>query len=266
MSAFDSANKNVLDYEYSGYVVRAKNTFIDVTPKASKIRSRSFDASISFDDLHGSESKNSFLDVKAAHDFQSTTASSNSDGGDQDQPASQASQRGDAVDSSLASDEFVVEQFQKYLVDTDNSGLTLMWHGLPTKYHMKPDLLRIFETIDAQGVEYLYLPLNHWEKSRVTCGKCRNKGYAFVHFKTVHDADDFTKKIADYTIESRRSTATTLAAHQGISLNLFQLVTAPQKRTASGTIFLKSAEDTFECVTISSLRKLHKAMMDGLQQ
>jgi hypothetical protein len=81
-----------------------------------------------------------------------------------------------------------------------------------------------------------------------------------VHFKTAYDAEEFTKKIAEYTIESRRSTATTLAAHQGISLNLFQLVTAPQKRTASGTIYLKSAEGKFECVTIASLRRLYKLM------
>ena len=125
----------------------------------------------------------------------------------------------DAVDNEA----FVAEQFQKYLVNTDNSGMTLMWHGLPTKYHMNPDLIRIIEDIDAQNVSYLYLPLNHWEKSRVSCGKCRNKGYAFVHFKTAADAEEFTRKVSDYTIESRRSTATTLAAHQGVSLNLTQI-------------------------------------------
>ena len=64
----------------------------------------------------------------------------------------------------------------RYLVNTDNSGTTLMWHGLSTKYRANPDLIRIIEDIDAQGVAYLYLPLNHWEKSRVSCGKCRNKG------------------------------------------------------------------------------------------
>jgi hypothetical protein len=125
---------------------------------------------------------------------------------------------------------------------------------------VNPDLIRILEAIDAQNVGYLYLPLNHWEKSRVSCGKCRNKGYAFVHFKTSADAEDFTQKVAEYTIESRRSTATTLAAHQGISLNLTQLVTAPQKRTAAGSIFLPDAEGKFECVTIASLRRLYKLM------
>jgi hypothetical protein len=184
-----------------------------------------------------------------------------SDDGEREQSVSHAYRRADGMPSGIADEEndaFVAEQFQKYLVNTDNSGTTLMWHGLPTKYHMNPDLIQIIEAIDAQGVGYLYLPLNHWEKSRVSCGKCRNKGYAFVHFKTNEAAEEFTRKVAEYTIESRRSTATTLAAHQGISLNLTQLVTAPQKRTAAGSIFLPNAEGNFECVTIASLRKLHK--------
>merc|ERR1719443_2658680 len=192
------------------------------------------------------------------------------DDGDQERQVSALSsgRRGDrmrAIASSDAGDNeaFVEEQFQKYLVNTDNSGTTLMWHGLSTKYRANPDLIRIIEDIDAQGVAYLYLPLNHWEKSRVSCGKCRNKGYAFVHFKTAAHAEEFTRKVSEYTIESRRSTATTLAAHQGVSLNLTQLVTAPQKRTAAGAIYLPNAEGKFECVTIASLRKLHKLMGSG---
>merc|ERR1719191_2041793 len=168
----------------------------------------------------------------------------------------------DAVDNEA----FVAEQFQKYLVNTDNSGMTLMWHGLTTKYQVKPDLIRIIEDIDAQGVTYLYLPLNHWEKSsgksRISSGKCRNKGYAFVHFKTAANAEEFTRKLSEYTFESRRP-RTTLAAHQGVSLNLTQLVTAPQKRTAAGAIYLPNAMGKLECATIASLRKLYEEMGNG---
>jgi hypothetical protein len=258
------AVNNVLHYQYAGFDVSVKNTFIDVSPRRSQQRSRSSAARFeSFDP------KSTLLDVKSVADLQSTACSSTSDGGDQEQPGSQASRHrsgSDAPESSIAGEDFVAEQFQKYLVDTNNGGITLMWHGLPTKYHVTPDLIEIIEEIDAQGVGYLYLPLNHWEKSRVSCGKCRNKGYAFLHFKTIHDAEAFTKRIADFTIESRRTTATTLAAHQGISLNLYQLVTAPQKRTAAGTIYLPNAEGTLECVTISSLRKLHKSRLEMLQK
>jgi hypothetical protein len=128
---------------------------------------------------------------------------------------------------------------------------------------MKPDLIRIIKDIDAQGVAYLYLPLNHWEKSRISSGKSRNKGFAFVHFKTAADAEEFTRKVWKYTIESRRSTPTTLAAHQGVSLNLTQLVTAPQRGTAAGAIYLPNAEGNFEGATIASLRKLYKQMGNG---
>ena len=34
--------------------------------------------------------------------------------------------------------EFVESQYRKYLVNMDNSGQTLMWHGLPTKYQVEP--------------------------------------------------------------------------------------------------------------------------------
>jgi hypothetical protein len=243
-------NNHEIDYQYPGYVVRAKNTFIDVTPKGSQLRSRSCAAKFECYNLDGS-------DVKRAPPSPSTTCSSLSDDGDQEQQVSYQRLEGLSL-SGEENEAFINEQFQKYLVNTDNSGTTLMWHGLPTKYHVNPDLIRILEAIDAQNVGYLYLPLNHWEKSRVSCGKCRNKGYAFVHFKTSADAEDFTQKVAEYTIESRRSTATTLAAHQGISLNLTQLVTAPQKRTAAGSIYLPNAEGKFECVTIAALRRLHK--------
>jgi hypothetical protein len=260
MTNFTYENENEIDYQYAGYVVRAKNTFIDVTPKTAQLRSRSCSAKFECYDLYNGSN------VKGAPASPSTTCSSLSDDGDRDQqPVTRAYRRAEGLQNGYAAEdvdneEFVAEQFQKYLVDTDNSGTTLMWHGLPTKYHMDPDLIRIIEAIDAKGVAYLYLPLNHWEKSRVSCGKCRNKGYAFLHFKTDADAQEFTRNVSEYTIESRRSTATTLAAHQGVSLNLTQLVTAPQKRTAAGSIYLPNAEGKFECVTIASLRKLHKAM------
>ena len=259
MTDYFTENNNEIDYQYPGYVVRAKNTFIDITPKGSQLRSRSCSAKFECYNFDGS-------DVKRAPASPSTTCSSvsaNSDDGDNEQPVSNVYGRVSGLQNGFAledNDAFVQEQFQKYLVNTDSSGVTLMWHGLPTKYHVNPDLIGMLEAIDAQGVGYLYLPLNHWEKSRVSCGKCRNKGYAFVHFNTQADAEEFTRKVAEFTIESRRSTATTHAAHQGISLNLTQLVTAPQKRTAAGSIYLPNAEGKFECVTIASLRRLYKLM------
>jgi hypothetical protein len=263
MTDFFNENNNEIDYQFPGYVVRAKNTFIDVKPRGSQLRSRSCSAKFDCYNFVGSDVKPMPASPATTCSTTCSANSANSEDGDEDQLVSREYGRVPGLPSPLTledNDAFVQEQFQKYLVNTDSSGVTLMWHGLPTKYHVNPDLIGMLEAIDAQGVGYLYLPLNHWEKSRVSCGKCRNKGYAFVHFNTTADADEFTRKVAEYTIESRRSTATTHAAHQGISLNLTQLVTAPQKRTAAGSIYLPNAEGKFECVTIASLRRLYKLM------
>jgi hypothetical protein len=269
MTSMNLENENEIDYQYPGYIVRAKNTFIDVTPKSSMIRSRSCMAM--FESCNFIDSSVKPSDRVCA--TPSTTCSSTSGDSNRGPFALSLGRRAsyDDLDSGGSDNEgdneaFVAELFQKYLVNTDNSGMTLMWHGLTTKYQMKPDLIRIIEDIDAQGVAYLYLPLNHWEKSsgkfRISSGKCRNKGYAFVHFKTAANAEEFTRKLSEYTFESRRP-RTTLAAHQGVSLNLTQLVTAPQKRTAAGAIYLPNAMGKFECATIASLRKLYEEMGNG---
>jgi hypothetical protein len=308
MTSINFEDGNEIDYNYPGYIVRAKNTFIDITPKRSMIRSRSCIATFGSYDFKDSKAKaplgvcatpsttcSSVSDDNNRGPFAlsvgrydgldscgskaklplgvcatpSTTCSSLSDDNNRG-PFALSVGRYDGLDScgsdAVDNEAFVAEQFQKYLVNTDNSGMTLMWHGLTTKYQMKPDLIRIIEDIDAQGVAYLYLPLNHWEKSsgkfRISSGKCRNKGYAFVHFKTAANAEEFTRKLSEYTFESRRP-RTTLAAHQGVSLNLTQLVTAPQKRTAAGAIYLPNAMGKFECATIASLRKLYEEMGNG---
>jgi hypothetical protein len=159
----------------------------------------------------------------------------------------------------------VEEQYQKYLGSTDNSGKTLMWHGLPTKLQVEPHLLDILDEIEVKqkDVEYLYLPLNHWEKKDSSLGKCRNKGYAFIHFRTEEAASDFTRKVTEFNTEKRRLTATTEAVHQGVSANLRALVDAPQKRTTAGAFYLSNkATGHYERVPIHTFRELSKKMTD----
>ena len=190
------------------------------------------------------------------------------DDGDQEPQVSAGPRSSDAGENEA----FVAEQFQKYLVNTDDSGVTLMWHGLSTKCSVYPHLIRIIEDIDAQGVAYLYLPLNYWEKS--SKGKDpRNKGYAFVHFKTAADAEEFARKVSEHTtrpegsthIQQHTLTATTPATQHGVSLNLTQLVSAPQRRAAAPAVYLPNAEGKFECVTIASLRKHFLARFGGAE-
>lgn len=153
--------------------------------------------------------------------------------------------------------EFVESQYRKYLVNMDNSGQTLMWHGLPTKYQVEPHLLNLLATLEAEGVGYLYVPLNHWETKDKPRGRCRNKGYAFIHFYTEEAATAFTKKVTEYfKTEKSMLNATTKAAFQGISANLRALVAAPQKRTTAGSFYLLNRTSTLERVSIREFRDL----------
>jgi hypothetical protein len=154
-------------------------------------------------------------------------------------------------------DEFVDEIYQKYIVKTDNSGQTIMWHGLPTKYQVEPHLLKFLDAIAVTDVQCLYMPLNHWEKKGNPRGKCRNKGYAFIHFATETAASDFTRKVTDNKTESPPMlTATTKAERQGISANLRALVAAPQKKITAGSFCLPNKAGALENVPIHALRDL----------
>ena len=41
MTSISLENENEIDYQYTGYIVRAKNTFIDITPKRSMLLKKS---------------------------------------------------------------------------------------------------------------------------------------------------------------------------------------------------------------------------------
>jgi hypothetical protein len=119
-------------------------------------------------------------------------------------------------------EEFNEEIGQKYLVNTDNSGCTVMWHGLATKCQVEPHLIETLDRIGAENVGYIYLPQNHWETKITLRTKCRNKGYAFIHFREEAAAAVFAEKIAGHFRHSpqKRRTLTTMAEHQGVSANL----------------------------------------------
>jgi hypothetical protein len=280
---------------YQGYVARIKNTFIDLVPQRSGTK-RSLSCSARF----GLSNSDSVLekpeDIKPAVEFVNGLNSASTicsvtpfaetppDGGygpfapsgrsstcSDDSEAAPVALRG-ILRPSLSSDdgahqvneEFAEEQYQKYLVNTDNGGKTLMWHGLPTKFQVEPDLLRILDAIKAEGVQCLYLPLNHWEKKGNPRGKCRNKGYAFVHFRTEAAASDFTEKISAYSTGGPGLTATTEAARQGISANLRALASVPQKRAAAGALFLSAQETGVESGVSQALKRVSMATLRNL--
>jgi hypothetical protein len=158
------------------------------------------------------------------------------------------------VDSPMTSSEdeagredSLKEHVCRYLINTDNSGQTLMWHGLSTKFQVRPHLLNILKKIQATDVGYIYLPQNIWEKKGKPTGKVRNKGYAFIHFRTEAAASHF---------QQQAGFDCTTAVLQGISVNLTMLVSAPQKRTVDASVYLPNNMNELEPVPIHALRDL----------
>jgi hypothetical protein len=161
--------------------------------------------------------------------------------------------------SAQATEDFVQTQFQKYITNTDDSGKTLMWHGMSTKFQVDPHLIGILDAIEAEDVGYLYLPQNNWEKKGKPLRKCRNKGYAFIHFMTEAAAADFIRKLTYNCTDKQELTETTEAVHQGISANLKMLITAPVKRTTDAVVYLPNSMNKLEGVSVSAFRDLLSA-------
>jgi len=143
-------------------------------------------------------------------------------------------------DSAVSGDESWVAQevYEEYVQKTDNEGITLMWHGIPNKWAVFPELLEALDTLGARDVSYVYLPLNYWQKRRSDEASCRNKGYAFVHFMTAEAAREFATRIASDEI-CKKPASTSEAACQGVSANLALLMAMPRKRTTTGAIYVR---------------------------
>ena len=97
MTSISLENENEIDYQYTGYIVRAKNTFIDITPKRSMIRSRSCIAKFGAYDFKDSKAK-APLGVFATPITPSTNCSSLSDGNNRG-PFARALGRYDGLES-----------------------------------------------------------------------------------------------------------------------------------------------------------------------
>lgn len=259
---------------YTGYITRIKNTFIDITPKEARQRSHScfakFEpscpppatrikrrASLEGEEKHPDEVHPAKFPLRA----RSSTCSTIGDGSEFVLAASLtltsprcSNESSEVSVPGQGMEEFIEEQIQKYLVNTDNSGRTLMWHGMSTKSQVDPHLIGILDAIQAKDVGYIYLPQNIWEKKGKPIDKCRNKGYAFIHFLTEVAASDFAEKLYVYCGEKAGLAETTHAVHQGISTNLRALLSAPQKRTNAASIFLPNRNNRFERVPIQALR------------
>jgi hypothetical protein len=144
--------------------------------------------------------------------------------------------------------------YTQYVMRESNGGCTIMWHGLPSKSRVETDMTAALEKFGVmQHIEYIYLPLNHWEKN----GKCRNKGYAFLHFTNAAAADAFQARVVDpaYAGAMKYRTSTKPAAHQGVSQNLRQILSSPKKRVYEGSVYLK-LDGKLCAICLGSVHKL----------
>jgi hypothetical protein len=113
-----------------------------------------------------------------------------------------------------------------------------MWHGIPSKCSAESDLLALLDAIGCV-YQYLYLPMNQHSKTHRGT-KCRNKGYAFVHFGDEAQAAEFARRVEE-GLSLCKKTSTTLAAFQGISSNLAQLFAAPHTRTMDSVVYVRQS-------------------------
>jgi hypothetical protein len=173
-----------------------------------------------------------------------------------DSASTSSGEEGSSVDGGSVS--ALTFLYTQYVMNDTNDGCTVMWHGLPNKSRVETELKVTLEDLDAlKDIEYIYLPLNHWEKPRSSNAKCRNKGYAFLHFSNSAAANAFQAKVADpaFAGTMKKPTSTSLAAFQGISKNLREILSSQKKRTYEGSVHL-NMDGKLQAVLLGSVQKL----------
>lgn len=172
-----------------------------------------------------------------------------------------ASTASDCSPTSQAPANIAQRVFNQYILNTDNRGYTLMWHGVHTRWQ-EEDMLEVLQEMGVSGLQYLYLPRNHWQRRQADASAtCKNKGYAFVHFSSEERAAEFTKKIVDEYAEGDKEMYTTPAVCQGISSSLQQMTLVHRKRTVTNGSVYVAVDDTIERVAKCTLFKLRHAHM-----
>ena len=96
--------------------------------------------------------------------------------------------------------ENAVVVYRTYIANapSEQSGCTLMWHGLKRDWEDEDLLLKIQDCFPLDEIDYVYLPLNFWlrdGKESLSKSKVKNKGYAFVHLSDAKKEAEFSGKV-----------------------------------------------------------------------
>lgn len=214
------------------YEIRQKNTFIEIVPSAmSKRRSKSQDSRSSRSSSPPSSQGSTVHEPKC--DDESCKDSNEGFTCEREFQEEKRLRFACAMVSDATR-----RVHWRYVHNKDDAGVTIMWHGIPSKCTAESDLLPMLDAL-APDHQYVYLPMNQHSKSHRST-KCRNKGYAFVHFADESAAQAFEKRV-EQGLSMCKKTSTTLAAFQGISANLAQLFAAPKTRTTDSIIYVRFA-------------------------
>jgi hypothetical protein len=151
--------------------------------------------------------------------------------------SSSASSEGEGY--GLDASQLVAYVHRTYIANSNNEGLTMMWHGIPRKWSGKRFQEVLSEFADVCDVVYAYLPENYWQKTKMQGGKGNNKGYAFVHLSSSRRECDFARTVASIAQQLAREMYTTHASSQGVSKNLQQMITVARTRAVQGDIFVR---------------------------
>jgi hypothetical protein len=150
----------------------------------------------------------------------------------------------------------------------ESGGRTVMVHDLLNKFALE-DVLGVLDDLDAQTVEYIFLPLSEWETKKSKLReprKARNKAYCFVHFADVDACENFVQRLETYEFPNdTRSSATmrckrmsaSLAASQGVVRNLLRLMDLCNRKwhPRAGSLAIK-LEGSLSPVNVASFRKM----------
>jgi hypothetical protein len=149
----------------------------------------------------------------------------------------------------------LISVYYTFLLKSDNRGVTIMWHGLPSR--SIPEI-QLFPMLAELGVEdklqYFYMPVQN--NKRIGNLGLRGKGYVFIHFFDQDTLRYFLRKVEEGLEVGEKKTSTTLALHQGISANLEQILASPRIATMSGDVYIRTNEELHR-ISIQSLYQTH---------
>ena len=168
------------------------------------------------------------------------------------------------MDTDVSENAVVV--YRTYIANapSEQSGCTLMWHGLKREWEGEEFLLKIQDFFPLDEIDFVYLPLNFWHrKEELTKSRVKNKGYAFVHLNDAKKEAEFSDKVATLSQQLKRDMHTIRASAQGVTEQLRQTIQAPKgSQVAKGVVHLR-IKDELKPVSRYDLWRLQYILKDS---